>query len=53
MVLQLDCTMLSTEPAREFATLQKTVGKEAHVVTPPIWHAGRIEIGYHESLVGG
>jgi hypothetical protein len=52
-VLKLNCTMLNIEPVREFARLQETVGKEAHVVTPPIWHAGRIEIGYHESLIGG
>ena len=45
--------MLTTEPAKEFARLQETVGKEAHVVTPPTWHAGGIDIGYHESLIGG
>ncbi len=53
MVLQLNCTMLNTEPAKEFARLQDIVVKEAHVVTPPIWHAGGVEIGHQESLVGG
>ncbi len=46
-------TILNTEPAKELARLQETVGKEAHVITPPTWHAGGIEIGYHESLIGG
>ena len=53
LVLQPQCTVLTTASAKEFARLQDTVVKEAHVVTPPIWHAGGIEIGYKESLVGG
>lgn len=52
-VEKVNCTMLNSGPVREFARLQETVGKEAHIVAPPTWHAGRVEIGYHERLIGG
>ncbi len=29
------------------------VGGEAYIVAPQVWHAGRIEIRYQESVVGG